>query len=67
MTKKNYVLFLFHNKNTSLFDAVFFAVENIFRKIQTLKYLLVRQSTFSTHPSVIVLENVDAIKKRRWY
>ncbi|MBI3494863.1 hypothetical protein HY004_02680 [Candidatus Saccharibacteria bacterium] len=26
-----------------------------------------RQSVFYTHPSVIVLENVDAIKKRPWY
>jgi len=60
------VLFLFCFENTTSFCSEFILVKYL-SKLSKFKYFLARQSAFYTHPSAIVLENVDAIKKRPWY
>ena len=61
------VLFLFDDKNTQVST-----IKIICRIVSGIKkceknYKQYIKSFYYTHPSVIVLENVDAVKKRPWY
>lgn len=68
--KKSDVLILFA-EDTILGAATEFGVaigdDSKKREIILIHPPKTRQSVFYTHPSVIVLQNVDAIKKRLWY
>ncbi len=64
--KKSNVLFLFLFEDVVHFCMKFDLVK-YFSKFPTLKHDLAQKFMSYTHPSVLVLQNVDDIKERPWY
>lgn len=61
------VLFLFDDKNTRVSATrIIYQILSGIKKCEKV-YKQYIKYFFYTHPSVIVLQNVDAIKKRPWY